>query len=193
MGEKNNLSVINMNKCDTSFKDQIKELSGVNASLCYHCGSCANGCPFTNLMDYFPNGVIRMVQMGMRSAALESSTIWVCVGCNTCAVQCPMAINIPAVMDSLCHIALKERVKVAEPDILNFHQEFLNSVERYGRSHKLEIMLRYKIKTKDWFGDMIVGLKLLLKRKLHIIPSRINNSLEFKNLLGLKKQERYYG
>jgi len=182
-----------MNKCDTSFKDQIKELSGVNASLCYHCGSCANGCPFTNLMDYFPNGVIRMVQMGMRSAALESSTIWVCVGCNTCAVQCPMAINIPAVMDSLCHIALKERVKVAEPDILNFHQEFLNSVERYGRSHKLEIMLRYKIKTKDWFGDMIVGLKLLLKRKLHIIPSRINNSLEFKNLLGLKKQERYYG
>lgn len=189
----NKLDVIDINRCDATFRDQIKDISGVNASLCYHCGSCANGCPFTNLMDYPPNGILRMVQMGLRPTALESSTIWVCVGCNTCAVQCPMAIDIPAIMDSLCQVALKEGVRIAEPDILNFHQEFLNSVEKYGRSHKLEIMLRYKIKKRDWFGDMMVGFKMLAKRKLHLLPSRVNNLLEFKNLLRVKKQERYYG
>jgi heterodisulfide reductase subunit C len=193
MGDKNNLEAIDINKCDDLFRDQISELSGVNAGLCLHCRSCENGCPFSDLMDYSPNSVLRMIQMGIRPTALECSTIWICVSCNTCAIQCPMAIDIPAIMDSLCHVALKEGVKVAEPDILNFHQEFLNSVEKYGRSHKLEIMLRYKIRKRDWFGDMMVGLKMLGKRKLHFIPSRIKNMLEFKNLFGIQKQERHYG
>jgi heterodisulfide reductase subunit C len=193
MASKNKNDIIDLNKCDFSFRDQIKKQSGVNAGLCLHCGSCNNGCPFRNLMDYSPNGVLRMVQLGLRPSALECSTIWVCVGCNTCSVQCPMAIDIPAIMDTLCQVALKEGVKVAEPDILNFHQEFLNSVKRYGRSHKLEIMLRYKIRTKDWFGDTLVGLKMLGKRKLHVIPSKINNLEEFKNSIGMEEQERYYG
>ncbi len=188
MGNQISSDIIHINRCDNSFRDQIVELSGENAGLCFHCGSCANGCPFRDLMDYSPNGVLRMIQLGLRPSALECSTIWVCVGCNTCAVQCPMAIHIPAIMDSLCQIALAEGVKVAEPDILNFHQEFLNSVERYGRSHKLEIMLRYKIKKKNWFEDLAVGLKMLRKRKLHLLPSRVKNLFELKNMFRIKKQ-----
>jgi len=108
-----------------------------------------------------------MVQLGFKEEVLRSSTIWICVGCNTCSKECPQSIDMPAVMDALREIAIDEGVQVGEPDILNFHREVLNSISRHGRTHKLEIMLRYKLQKRDWFSDMNVGLKMMAKRKLH--------------------------
>lgn len=70
-----------------------------------------------------------------------------------------MAIDMSAIMDALRQMAMREGAKIAEPDILSFHQEVLDSVKRYGRTHKLEIMLRYKIRTRRWFDDMNVAEK----------------------------------
>ena len=153
----------------------IKERSGINFNACLHCRTCTNACPFTEGMDYPPNVLLRLIQMGQEQTALESATIWVCTGCNTCCSFCPMAIDIPAVMDGLREMALEQKRKISEPDILNFHQEVLNTVEKYGRTHKLEIMLRYKLKKKDYLSDMGVGLKMLRKRKLDLLPSKIRD------------------
>jgi heterodisulfide reductase subunit C len=109
----------------------------------------------------------------MRQEALECGTIWICVGCHTCSSQCPMGIDIASVMDTLRHMALEEGAAVAEPNILGFHEEVLRSLERYGRAHKLGIMWRYKLLTRRWFDDMDVGLKMLVKRKLELKPSRV--------------------
>ena len=84
-----------------------------------------------------------------------------------------MNIDIPAVMDSLRHRAVEKGVKIAEPDIFNFHHEVLNTIKKYGRTHKLEIMMRYKLKKKDFLSDIGVGLKMLKKRKLNLTPSKI--------------------
>jgi len=157
------------------FRNKILKQSGINFSECLHCKTCASACPFLEGMDYHPNVILRLIQLGMEKEALESSTIWVCVGCNTCCTTCPMAIDIPAVMDSLRHRALKKGIKIPEPDILNFHKEVLNTVRKYGRTHKLEIMLRYKLKKKDFLSDMGVGLKMLKKRKLDLTPSKIKS------------------
>ena len=158
-----------------AFINGIIKQSGINFNSCLHCKTCASACPFLEGMDYHPNAVLRLIQLGMEKEALESSTIWVCVGCNSCCSSCPMAIDIPAVMDSLRHRAIKKEVKIPELDILNFHREVLKTVKKYGRTHKLEIMLRYKLKTKDFFTDMGVGLKMLKKRKLDLTPSRIKS------------------
>jgi len=77
-------------------------------------------------------------------------------------------------MDTLRQMAIEEGISPAEPDILGFHNEVLKSIERYGRTHKLEIMLRYKIRKRDWFSDIDVGLKMLAKRKLDLLPSKID-------------------
>ena len=140
---------------------------------CLHCQSCANGCPFIAAMDYHPNAVIRLVQFGLMERALNCATIWTCVACNTCSVQCPMAIDIAALMDALRQMALAREIPPAEPDVLSFHQEVLDSVARYGRTHKLEIMLRYKLKTRQWLVDWQLGLRMLAKRKLDLAPSRV--------------------
>ena len=162
--------------------NEVKQRSGVNFNQCWHCQSCAGGCPFVAAMDYPPNRVIRLVQLGLKKEALESTGIWICVGCNTCSIQCPNAIDIPAVNDALREMAIEEGVTVAEPDILNFHQEVLNSIERYGRTHKFEIMLRYKLRRRDWFSDMAVGLKMFAKRKLELLPSRSRDMQTIKGL-----------
>jgi len=152
---------------------EVKKRSGTDFNRCYQCRACANGCPFVQAMDYPPNVVLRLLQYGMDRQVLESKTIWVCAGCHTCSSQCPMAIDIAGVMDTLRLMAVEQGVAIGKPNILDFHEEVLRSLEHYGRAHKLGIMWRYKVRTRRWLSDMDTGLKLLAKRKLDLRPSRV--------------------
>ncbi len=156
-----------------SLAAEVMAQSGTDINRCYHWGSCANGCPFLQALDYPPNAVLRLLQFGMREEVLGCKTIWVCVGCHTCSSQCPMRIDLAAVMDTLRLMAVEEGVAIGKPNILDFHEEVLRSLERYGRAHKLGIMWRYKVQTRRWFSDMDVGLKMLARRKLDLRPSRV--------------------
>lgn len=174
--------VTNLADGNSHFADEIKMKSSIDFNRCLHCRCCAGGCPFYQAMDYAPHEVIRLVQLGMKQEAMECSTIWICVGCHTCTIQCPMAIDISAVMDAVAQTVLLESDRVAEPDIIHLHKEVLRSIERYGRTHKLEIMLRYKIQKRDWLKDLDVGLKMLKKRKLDLMPSRVKDIGQIKML-----------
>jgi heterodisulfide reductase subunit C len=161
---------------------EVQRLSGTNLRACFFCRSCGNGCPFVQAMDYPPYGIIRLVQLGLRYLALESHTIWICVGCHTCSVQCPMNIDIAAVMAAIRRMALEEGAMVAEANILDFHREVLHSIKRYGRAHKLGIMMGYKTRVRQWFSDLDVGLKMLSRRKLDLRASRIKAMDEIQRL-----------
>ena len=178
--------IVNLNQTDSGFVAEVIRRSGVDINTCWHCQTCAGGCPFVRAMDYAPNRVIRMVQLGLRKEALESSGIWICVGCNTCSIQCPNCIDIPAVNDALRQMAMAEGVVVAEPNILNFHQAVLQSIQRHGRTHKLEVMMRYKLKRHDWFSDLAVGMKMFAKRKLELLPSKSKNISEIRRIFDQK-------
>lgn len=153
--------------------EEVARESGVNHQRCFHCGTCANACPFLPAMDYAPHVILRLLHMGLWRDALSSSTIWVCVGCQTCSAACPMSINIPLVMEALRQMALDLETPVPEPDILTFHRELLNSIERHGRTHKLEIMMRFKLSSGHWLSDVDLGIKMMAKRKLDLRPSKI--------------------
>jgi heterodisulfide reductase subunit C len=144
--------------------------------------TCSSGCQFQHIMDVKPHAIIRMAQMGFKEDALAASGPWLCVGCNTCSTNCPNAIDIPAVMDAIRQIAIREKRRIPEPNILNFHSAVLNSIKRYGRTHKLEIMMRYKLVQRDLFSDMDIGLRMLAKRKLDLRASKVNGLSEVKKL-----------
>ena len=57
---------------DSNFIADVKRRSGENFDLCWHCQSCAGGCPFVSAMDYPPNRVIRLVQLRMKKEVLHS-------------------------------------------------------------------------------------------------------------------------
>jgi len=178
--------IVDLNQTDAGFVTEVIRKAGVDINKCWHCQTCASGCPFVKAMDYPPNRVIRLVQLGLRKEALESAGIWICVGCNTCAIQCPNGIDIPAVNDALRQMAMEEGVVIAEPNILNFHQAVLQSIQRHGRTHKLEVMMRYKLKKRDWFTDMTVGAKMFARRKLELLPSKSKNMAEIRRIFDQK-------
>lgn len=173
---------------DAPFLQEIKEVARTEFFHCLQCRACSNGCPFVEAMDLGPNKVMRLLQLNLYQEALQNSTIWICVGCHTCDSNCPMGIDIPAVMDFLREKALDEGVQIPEPNILNFHRAVLNSIAKYGRTHKLEIMFRYKIKSRKWFEDMDAGLRMLAKRKLDLLPSKIENIQEIRRIFSSNEE-----
>ncbi|MBU1387783.1 MAG: 4Fe-4S dicluster domain-containing protein [Proteobacteria bacterium] len=173
---------ITLDKTAQEFVNQVEELSHSNLSQCWHCLCCSGGCPFSKDMDVLPNSIIRMIQFGMKEQALNSSTIWLCVGCNTCSMECPNAVDMAAIMDALRQMAIRKNAKIAEPGVLAFHNAVVDSISRYGRTHKLEIMMRYKFSEKDLFSDIDLGLKMLSKRKLDLLPSKVKDKKSIQSL-----------
>lgn len=164
-----------------SFITEVTRRSGTVPTRCYNCSACSGGCQFAHIMDRKPHEIIRLVQLGLKEEALTASGPWICVGCNTCSMECPNGIDIPAVMDTLREMAIA-RDKVPDEEIYHFHREMLGSVKRHGRTHKLEIMMRYKLATRDFFSDMDLGVRMLTRRKLHILPSRVKALGDIRNL-----------
>lgn len=174
--------MIDVSGLDRDFADEVESRSHAGLKRCFFCRTCGNGCPFVSAMDIPPYAVMRLVHYGMRQEALSANTIWVCVNCHTCSSQCPMAIDIAAVMNALCHLALEERARIPTQDILDFHLEVVRSIENYGRTHKLGVMLRLKLLTGEWLKDVDLGLKMLAKRKLELFPSRVKARKEISRL-----------
>ncbi|HOO91385.1 MAG TPA: 4Fe-4S dicluster domain-containing protein, partial [Syntrophales bacterium] len=74
----------------SSFLKEVNDrMGGVPIQDCFHCRKCTAGCPVAFAMEYNPNAVIKMIQMGMKDTVLGSSTIWLCASCETCVTRCP--------------------------------------------------------------------------------------------------------
>jgi len=169
-------------KIDSGFAQEIKDKSGVVFDRCYQCLTCSAGCPVVSWMDYTPNQLIRMIQYGLKERVLKSSTIWLCASCETCATRCPNDVDIVKVMDTLREMAIKEGVKIKEKDIYLFHQTFLDCIKDKGRVHELSLIAKLKLRTKQFFKDVGLGLVMFRKGKLKIFPEKIEGIKEVKKI-----------
>jgi len=160
---------------DASFYQQVKAASGTNIDRCYQCLTCSLGCPVTFAMDYLPNQLVRMVQLGLKQPTLASTTIWVCADCEACATRCPNDVEIVRLMDVLREMAQQKGIKGKEKTVAAFHHAFLGSIKRWGRQHELSTLMELKFKTADFFNDIELGIKMLLKGKLKLLPPRFGD------------------
>lgn len=152
---------------------EINRLSGEQVELCYHCHKCTAGCPVLPAMTYGPDRLLRMAALNQVEEVLQSSDIWLCAGCFTCATRCPNDIDIAAVMDALRQLAVEEGYRAGEPDALLFHRLFLSVVERLGRSHEAALLGLFKILSRiPILQDMDSGIRLFLRGKVPILPER---------------------
>jgi heterodisulfide reductase subunit C len=168
---------------DRSFLNEVSRRSGQTFEGCFHCLSCAAGCPVVEAMDYNPNQLIRMMQLGMKNKVLESRAIWLCIGCYSCISQCPNRVNIPALMDTFREMALEEKIQVSEPAILSFHKAFLDQVRKRGRVFELGLMARYKLLTGTFFQDMSAGMQMMRKGRFRLFPSRSGGRKQIRKIM----------
>ncbi|MEW6032373.1 MAG: 4Fe-4S dicluster domain-containing protein [Bacillota bacterium] len=157
---------------------KVDAMSGTQVEACYQCGKCSGGCPLAFAMDYQPRQIMRLVQLGLEDEALASSTIWVCATCFTCTARCPRDIDIAGVMDALRVLATRRGLRPGDRNIGAFHRAFLDSVRRFGRGYELGLMLLYKLRTLRLTEDMGLGLKMLAKGKLALLPETAKGRAE---------------
>ncbi len=159
----------------------VEHQSGQKIFDCYQCGKCSAGCPIDYAMDLGPRQIMRYLQMGLKKEVMRSTTIWLCVSCETCSSRCPAKIDIAKVMESLRILASVEGSAPAEKKVDVFHKEFLNAVERYGRAHEVSLGAAYALKTRDFSGVAMARL-MLSKGKLVIMPPSASGASEVKRI-----------
>ena len=95
---------------DAGFRDEVASLpGGENIMKCFACGTCAAGCPVTNIdEEYNCRRIIRQVLFGMREEVLKSPLIWLFVMCYRCYARCPQQVNFTDIMKALRHLAVRD-------------------------------------------------------------------------------------
>ena len=182
MEERKLEAITGMNKVDSTFLEEAKKRSGEKLDLCYQCLKCTAGCPTAPYMDIRPNNIIRMIQMGMKQEVLGSSAIWLCVSCETCGTRCPNEIDIGVLMDALREMAVEEGVPAKEKNIHLLHEAFVQSIRRGGRVHEATMLIDYKLRSRDFFTDLIPGMMLFMKGKIPLFPGFIKGREEIKRI-----------
>ncbi|MBN1612986.1 MAG: 4Fe-4S dicluster domain-containing protein [Deltaproteobacteria bacterium] len=172
-----------------TFLDEVNErINGVPIQRCYHCRKCTAGCPLAFAMEYNPNQIIKMIQMGRRDEVLGSSTIWLCVSCETCITRCPNEVDIARMMDVLRQMAIESGLGAKEKNILKFHEAFLSTIRLGGRINEPIMMVQYKLKSGDLFSDMAMGIDMFMKGKLPLISPRTQDMKAVRRIFENTKQ-----
>ena len=154
------------------FAKEVRGESGEDPYLCYQCGNCTAGCPYTEFFDYPVNQIMRLVQAGMRETVMASKAIWLCATCETCTTRCPCEIDVAHIMDTLRAMAFRER-RYTEKEIKTFYDAFLASLKSHGRIFELGILMRYKLVSGHIFSDADLGPKVVSKGLIHLLPRNI--------------------
>jgi len=121
--------VVLVEELDPAFCEEVvSQPGGEHVKRCFACGTCAAGCPVTDIdEEYNSRKIIRQILFGMRDEVLASPLIWFCMLCYRCYARCPQKVNFTDVMRALRYLAIKG--KHAPPDIL----DRMDEVERFSQ------------------------------------------------------------
>ncbi len=156
------VEVLNVNELDFSFRDEVASMpGGENIKRCFACGTCAAGCPITEVdEEYNCRRLVRKILLGMRDEVLSSSVIWLCLECYRCYARCPQKVNFTDVMRILRYLAIKNRHIAPETlarvkDIDSFVQTVRRDLIKHGfqpiegLTKKLKSMIDEKLEEKS--------------------------------------------
>lgn len=113
---------------------------------------------------------------------MGSSSIWLCLFCETCALRCPQEIDIPKVMESLRQLAIIEKSEPAEREVDLFHRLFLQIVRRWGRMYETGLAVGQNLCSRHLFANVALLPAMLSKGKLPLRPPRNKGSAEIRGM-----------
>lgn len=123
-------------RLDLGFRDEIaSHPGGKYIRHCFACGTCAAGCPVTDVdSEYNCRRIIRQIMFGMRQEVLSSPLIWMCLVCYRCYVRCPQKVNFTDIMRVLRYLAVKENH--VSPETF----EKINELDRFSQTVRHDLV-----------------------------------------------------
>ncbi len=144
-------------------------LEKLTPSACFQCNRCSSGCPTAYYMDYKPAQIIHLLRLGQTEKVLKSEAMWYCILCETCTARCPQGVDIAQIMTSVKGLAGKSDFVPKFKEVRWLNDAFTNNVKRNGRLNELGLILAFKMKTKDFFSDIKLGMDMLKHGKLPLL------------------------
>jgi heterodisulfide reductase subunit C len=158
---------------NTTLAATVSDGCGENVFKCYQCKRCTSGCPVAPYTAMHPATIIRAVQLGQPDMIFDDKFLWLCTGCETCTTRCPQGIDVAAVIDQLKIIGRREGRIPADAPFANMVKLNFESIRRWGRLFEVELLMRDKMtRPSSLFDDVGMGLKMLRKGKLALLPAR---------------------
>ena len=153
--------VVAVSDLDLQFAEEVaSQPGGENIRRCFACGTCAAGCPITEVdPDYNPRKIIRQILFGMREEVLSSPRIWYCLVCHRCSARCPQKVNFADIMRALRYLAVKGRHAPSEilrriEEIDRFAQTLRHDLVEHSFEHKPELLEAFRSKVEEQLGGM---------------------------------------
>ena len=157
-----------VNELDLNFAEEIAaQPGGENIKRCFACGTCAAGCPITEIdEEYNCRRIIRQILLGMREEVLSSPTIWLCLICYRCYARCPQKVNFTDIMRILRYLAIKGRhVPVQTSTQIENLDRFIQEIRRDLVSGLFESQEKIEEKIKSKIDERVKNLICPSKKK----------------------------
>ncbi len=74
-------------------------------------------------------------------------------------------------MDELKIIAQHRKIKAKIPEVAAFYRSSLKNISFFGRMYELGLIASLKLATRSFSKDLGLGLKMLAKGNLNILPN----------------------
>lgn len=161
--------VTKINNDTDRIRSEILEYIEPKIYNCYQCGKCTAGCPLSDVFEYKPNQIIRLVQSGRIDSIIKSNSIFLCLSCEICSSRCPQDVHIATIMNYIRNEAWKADIFKIK-SISRFYRMFLRIVGRTGRSFEPGLLMSLNFLSGRLFNDMDLALDILKKRKIRLLP-----------------------
>ena len=177
-------------KVNSLFAEEIAKRSGENVFLCYQCKKCASGCPSLMFMDSTPTELMRYIQLGMVDEAMKENTIWYCLSCQTCSARCPQDIDIAHVVDTIRILVQEKKIEADTKNERLFNWLWMRMIKYMGRMYEIGLTGMLNLFTGKPFKDLTLGIKMIRKGKLKLLPSIKNPFVTMKMFSRAKRLKK---
>jgi len=187
------IPVLKQEQLDESFISAIKSVPGGEKIVqCIQCGTCSGSCPSSFQMEFTPRKMILMGMVGMKREVLSSKAIWLCASCYSCSVRCPRGIPVTEIIYLLKNMAIEQGYvdkKLPGPVL---YKTFNKLVADNGRLNEGKLMTIFALKTNPMkmLGMAPLGVKLLVRGRMHLTTPSIANKEEFRRILSRLREGR---